>query len=396
MRAIRKIVTIAAAVAAVSTVGVGSALADPSSTPPLTAIVGVGSDTLTPVFHQLTADYNASHSTELASWDAVDPTTGAAGGTIITKASSSTDTTCSMVRPDGSSAGITALENTVSDAGHPCVDFARSSRAPQSTDPTTIAFARLAKDAITWSSPKGTSTTPSPAPKTLTVDQLANIYNCTSGFTTWSDVGGTSSAKIIPVLPQSGSGTRSTFLLAMGQALGLGPGVSLTPGPCVVNGTDSKGVVIEENTGVTTGNLAEFGTSSKPKVDAMFPYSIGDYVAQTGHKHSTSIWKPGDLGMKQIAGKAPTVGSGTSMHINTGFPVAMDRILYDVTDNAGTAAAPALPTSPENLLSVFGTSAQKGWICQSTGQADIVSYGFLKLGTGSTGCGSVTDSQLGP
>lgn len=396
MRAIRKIVTIAAAVAAVSTAGVGSALADPSSTPPLNAIAGVGSDTLTPVYHQLTSDYNASHTTELASWDAVNPTTGVAGDTIVTKASSSTDSTCSMVRPNGSSAGITALENTVSDGGHPCVDFARSSRAPATTDPTTIAFARLAKDAITWSSPKGTTTTPSPAPKTLTVLQLANIYNCTSGFTEWSQVGGTTSATIVPVLPQSGSGTRSTFLLAMGQALGLGSGVSLTPGPCVVNGTDSAGVAIEENTGVTTGNIAEFGTTTHPKVDALFPYSIGDYVAQTGHKHSTSIWKPGDLGMKQIAGKAPTVGSGTTMHINTGFPVAMDRILYDVVANAGTAAAPAIPTSPENLKSVFGTSAQKGWICQTTGQADIVSYGFLKLGTGTAGCGSVTDSQLGP
>ena len=301
-----------------------------------------------------------------------------------------------MVRPNGSSAGITALENTVSDAGHPCVDFARSSRAPATTDPTTIAFARLAKDAITWSSPKGTTATPSPAPKTLTVVQLANIYNCTSGFTTWNEVGGTTTATIVPVLPQSGSGTRSTFLLAMGQALGLGTGVSLTPGPCVVNGTDSSGVAIEENTGVTTGNIAEFGTTTHPKVDALFPYSIGDYVAQTGHKHSTSIWKPGALGMKEIAGKAPTVGSGTSDAHQHRLPRRDGPDSLRRGGQRGHRSRSGHPDQPGEPQERLRHVRPGGWICQSTGQNDIVSYGFLKLGTGATGCGSVTDSQLGP
>jgi hypothetical protein len=46
------------------------------------------------------------------------------------------------------------------------------------------------------------------------------------------------------------------------------------PGPCVVNGTDSHGNPIEENTGVTTGDINELGTKTAPKVDAIFPYSI--------------------------------------------------------------------------------------------------------------------------
>lgn len=394
MRAIRKIVTIAAAVATVSTVGVGSALADPSSTPPLNAIVGVGSDTLTPVFHQLTADYNATHKVVLGSWDAVDPTTGQAGGTIVTKASSSTDMTCSMTRPNGSSAGITALENSLTDGGKPCVNFARSSRAPATTDPTTIAFVRLARDAITWTAPKGITGTPSPVPTTLTPLQLANIYACNAGFTNWSNVGG-KNAPIVPVLPQSGSGTRSTFLLALGAALGLGTGVPLTPGPCVVNGTDSSGNPVEENTGVTIGNTDEFGTPTAPKVDAVFPYSIGAYIAQADKGHATSIWAPGDLIMHKIDGKSPTANTGTLTQINPSFPIAMFRILYSVVANAGTAAAPAIPTTPQNLKSVFAASSAGGWLCQKTAQADMVSYGFLKLGTGTTGCGSVTDSQLG-
>lgn len=391
MLAIRKIAVVGTTVAAVTLMTAASALADPSSTPPLTAVVGVGSDTLTPVYHQLTADYNASHTTELASWDAVDPITGAAGGTIVTKASSSTDMTCSMVRPNGSSAGITALENTVSDAGHPCVDFARSSRAPALTDPNTVAFVELARDAITWSSPNGNSTTPSPVPTTLTVVQMANIYNCTSGFTNWSSVGG-SNAPIVPVLPQSGSGTRSTFLLAMGAALGLGTGVPLTPGPCVVNGTDAAGDPIEENTGVTKGNVAEFGTSKAPKVDAIYPYSIGAYIAQHFDAHSTSIWKPGDLGMRKVMSKAPVSGTGTLAHINPAFPIQMFRTLYDVVQNAGTAAAPDIPTSLRKFFDpATGTTGHPGgWLCQSTAQTDLKSYGFTVAGAA---CGSVSDEQ---
>lgn len=388
MRAIRKIVMIGAAVVAVSSLGVNVALADPPSTPALKSIVGVGSDTITPLFDKVTTDYNTGHSFKMWSWDAVNPTTGAVGDTIVTKASSSSDTTCQMARPDGSSAGITALENTATDGGYPCIDYARSSRAPATTDPNTIVFDEIARDAITWASPKGVSGTPSPVPATLSVKQLANIYNCTAGFTKWSEVGGSSSATIVPVLPQSGSGTRSTFLLAMGQALGLGSGVSLTPGPCVVNGTDSDGA-IEENTGVTAPNQEVFGTPTAPLVDALYPYAISADIAQTVDGHATSIWKPAELGMHEINGIKATSGTGTSTVINPKFPTAMWRTIYIVVPNAGTESAPAIPTTPINLNTPFSAT---GWLCTSTkAQADLLSYGFTSLGSA---CGTLTDEFL--
>ena len=49
----------------------------------------------------------------------------------------------------------------------------------------------------------------------LSSSQLNLIYSCTD--TTWTQVGGTSSSTIIPILPQIGSGTRSSFLSAIGS-----------------------------------------------------------------------------------------------------------------------------------------------------------------------------------
>src|SRR5262249_11746840 len=49
----------------------------------------------------------------------------------------------------------------------------------------------------------------------LSADQLNAIYSCSA--TKWTDVGGASSATIKPLIPQVGSGTRSSFLGAIGN-----------------------------------------------------------------------------------------------------------------------------------------------------------------------------------
>ena len=48
----------------------------------------------------------------------------------------------------------------------------------------------------------------------LSAQQLKAIYSCTD--TTWTSVGGTSGNTIIPIIPQVGSGTRTTFLADIG------------------------------------------------------------------------------------------------------------------------------------------------------------------------------------
>ena len=109
------------------------ALADPPAgvTPRASDVVGVGSDAIQYLLDQFAHDYskaNPKAATLLYSWDPVNPVTRVAGDSIVTKAG------CTAIpRPDGSSAGITALEaNTVVPAnpGDFCIDYAGASRAP--------------------------------------------------------------------------------------------------------------------------------------------------------------------------------------------------------------------------------------------------------------------------
>jgi ABC-type phosphate transport system substrate-binding protein len=432
MRAIRKLVvggaTVATLVAMVS-YGAGTAMADPSSTPALTTLTGVGSDTVTPLFDNgvpggatgsFVHDYNATKPTyPIASWDAVNPSTGVADQTITTKAASSTDTSCQLERPDGSSAGISALNedqtdtNTVSGQSKIyCIDYARSSRPPNTTT-FEDAFIKLAQDGIAWSYPSISGET-NPQPKALNKAQLTAIYTCTD--TNWDQVGGTD-APIGVVIPQSGSGTRSTWLLELG--------ITATDEPCWQNGTvvvSGTTDVIEENTGKSPGNVAQFtktqtfpdGDTIAPQ-DDIFPYSIGDWIAQSAAAngvggHATSVWAHANLKLgetKTVAGKAekPTSeNSSDQLIINPSWNPEFLRILYGVVRNGcyvssdPTSTAVCLPTTTpptggtayptyevKGLSAFFGKS--KGWVCTSTTAAtDIVSYGFTRIST----CGTLT------
>ena len=113
MRIVSKLLVAATTAAALTAMMAAPALADPPTgvTPKLTDVVGVGSDTTEFVFDQFSADYNATHTTgKLYSFDALNPSNGAMGDPIQLKASVPSST-CNIPRPDGSSAGITALED---------------------------------------------------------------------------------------------------------------------------------------------------------------------------------------------------------------------------------------------------------------------------------------------
>jgi ABC-type phosphate transport system substrate-binding protein len=404
MRVIPKAAIVGATVVALVGIGVGSAFADPYATPKSTDIVGVGSDTVTPLYDggvkvkdpgTLVTDYNTQSpvpSSLLWSWDAVPPT-GVTSPTIVTKPGCA-----AITRPDGSSAGITALNANVKlPNGDYCIDFARSSRAPKAVVSGTNgpdAFAVLAGDAITWSSPAPKAGQTSPVPANLTIADMTKIYTCMSNGKSynWDDFGG-KDATIVPVLPQSSSGTRSTFLAALGH----GVNAPLTPGPCVVNGATSSGLVIEENTGVAVapfGNTTQFDPGGTPAVADIFPYSIGDYIAQGSGEgsysgraiggHSNPNFGHGVLALRDTDGTVPTAVDNTAPYskatvISPSYTDTLRRILYNVVRNGGTAAAPAFPKAPAYeataLPKIFGS---KGWECTATkAKEDIVSYGFL-------------------
>lgn len=304
----------------------GPVLADPPSgtTPSQLDLVGVGSDTTQGVMNHVAGAYNAEAwggLTRLHSFDA----TGSA--TITPKAGCA-----EMPRPNGSSAGIAALAADASTP--PCIDFARSSRAKK-TDGSEdgLAFFALARDGVTW-----VKQTTSNAPASLTKAQLAGIYSCQ--LTTWNQVGGTSTNVIKPYLPQSGSGTRSFWLSAIGVA---------SPGSCVTQG-------VPENNGSALPN----------DPDVIAPYSIANYIAQAhkglGDVHGTTV--PGKIG-----GLAPITGDASSATLNAGFDPAFLRKVYNVTKQT------PLGEGAPHLTAIFGPS---GYICSN--QQLVSDYGFGELG----------------
>ncbi|MGO9083518.1 MAG: PstS family phosphate ABC transporter substrate-binding protein [Streptosporangiaceae bacterium] len=372
MRMLTKLLAGVITGAAATALAVTPALADPPSgvTPKPTDIVGVGSNTTQYLFDQFSNDYNASHSTgsKLYSWDAVNPKTLAIGDPIKFKSGCTTEP-----RPDGSSAGITALATNLggTTGGNPCLDFARSSRARKSTDPPFapggVAFVALARDAITWATQATTN-----APATLTVAQLNAIYTCKD--TNWDQVGGKDDP-IKAFIPQSGSGTAATFLTDIGVT---------TVGKCV----SSDNNTLEENEGIN---------SVLHTPDAIVPYSIGAYVSQVDRSAkclksgctpvSGVICKPGKgqnafgcdlhgtMALKEIAGKAPTTGSASAktLAINPGFLSTFFRTLYDVVRYSSTTS----DHIPAYLEPFFGA---KGYFCTSaTAKTDIGHYGFLTV-----------------
>jgi ABC-type phosphate transport system substrate-binding protein len=353
-----------AAAATVAAITAGPALADPIGnngkpvTPAASDAVGVGSDTIEYLLDQLSVNYNTSHGRPfLYSWDATNPANGAVGDKITVKAG------CAKIaRPNGSSAGISALGNNTKVGSHFCIDYARSSRGRTPLDPVAgpggILFVALAKDAVTYATRTaahgGTN-----APGNLSTANLTKIYNCT--VTNWKAVGG-KNAPIKPFLPQTGSGTRAFFLKAIGVT---------SPGTCVNSS-------VQENEG--TNKLLN-------SANAIVPFSIAKYIAEVYHSAPCGH-RPGPgqnrfgcdthgvLGLNKINGKAPTTGKAPNVTINPGFSVAFVRTVYDVV-RWTTSTPDHIPGYLERFFA-SKSAKTKGYACNTAaGTNAIKNYGFL-------------------
>ena len=333
-----------------ATVAAGQASADPSVLPAAQDIVGVGSDTTQSVLNQFSTDYNTFLGTgstlpHLYSWDAAVP-----GSTTI--ANTKTGSVSNITRPNGSGAGITALATTYTNT---TVDFARASRGPVTGGPTGLDFVSFAKDLISWA---GNSA--GHAPANLTAAQLTGIYNCT--ITNWSTVGGTAGT-IKPFLPPTSSGTRSTFLAALGLTAG-GTCVSTTVNPQENEGTDA--------------------TFNDP--DVIFPYSAGHYNGQVNYSHTTTIDAPGYLTLRSVDGVFPITTSNTlAIGTTPAFNSSFSRVLYNVLRHSEFSTGTG--TQPTALRAIFNST---GWVCtNATAKLDVTNYGFYAL-NGTRQCGAVT------
>ena len=206
------------ALAALTLMPLSSASADPTGTPAADDIVGAGSDTtmfaLDNLAYGATIDgvfvpgYNQGKTSALLqTWDA-----GPSYSPNITPKTGAAQTT----RPNGSGDGKSRLFGS---GDNPAFNFARSSSALSSTEVSAglwaVPFAadglKMAVDSASTNAPAG-----------VTAKQLVDIYQGT--VTNWKDLGG-QDAPIHPLIPQSGSGTRSFFLAQLKAANG---GVDIT------------------------------------------------------------------------------------------------------------------------------------------------------------------------
>jgi ABC-type phosphate transport system substrate-binding protein len=363
--------------------------------------VGTGSDTIESVMDQFSADYNSSHSTggRLWSFDALNPICGSNctpnnPDNIVTKHTSTDSTTCARPRPFGSGAGTAALEqNFKLSNGAPCLDFGRSSSPRSGTDPNTISYVNLGGDAVTYATQPGTN-----APPNLTIADLNAIYSCS--ITVWNKLPGNSggsSATIVPMLPQSASGTRKFFLTQIG--------LPNTASSCVSTSNTLQGAAgntannLEENEGVDPS--LNFNTAN-----VIFPFSVGKWIAQRYHSASCgtasncfkneSACTPtsgqnlfgcnlhGTMNINGVTNTSnvvtpPTVGTGKSSTINPNFDPTLTRLLFEVVNNPTPGSGFGIPA---NLAPVFGPT---GFTCtSSTAKTDLKNYGFLVLPNGAS------------
>ncbi|MEN3609117.1 hypothetical protein AAH979_06155 [Plantactinospora sp. ZYX-F-223] len=240
----------AALVAAVGVAaGAGPAAADPNPVTDYRTLAGVGSDTTQDVLNGLGEAITVGGQKVIASWDA----RGTA--TVKTKA-----TACELARPNGSSAGRTALRDSEL-PGRPtagCVDFARSSSSTTNVPAGTGTWVPFAVDAVTFAINRN-----SDLPINMSVALLQNIYKCVI-----SHIGG---LPIQPLLLQAGSGTRQFWNGQMSitdQEIALGDYPCLVPAsPALPDGTGLPEVQ-EHDARVLDGHT-----------DHIMPYSIAQHIA---------------------------------------------------------------------------------------------------------------------
>ncbi|MFF5080402.1 hypothetical protein ACFY36_25400 [Actinoplanes sp. NPDC000266] len=288
------------------------AQADPTGTPTYRTLAGVGSDTTEGVLNGLSEVVVDGSGTKLiASYDAF----GSAN--IQTKAAN-----CTIARPAGSGAGVTALVASL-DAANGCVDFARSSSNNASSYAgKNLTYVPFGVDAVTYAV-RGESL----ISRKLSKAQLTTIYNCGAG------------ANYKPLLPQYGSGTRSFFL----KSLGFTDAANFTQqaNHTCIGEVDSTGKPLQENNGTLMTDAKQIA-----------PYSIAQFLAQT-----TAVVPDvhGKVVLGQLDGIAPTV-------LNTAS--TMSRDVYNVI--------PSNKIGDASYASVFvGSTSQ---VCANVNT--IKKYGF--------------------
>jgi hypothetical protein len=384
-------------------------------------LVATGSDTIQDVYNQFASDINGASPHTLNSYNALDPTTGAAGGTL-SYTDGTSGTACSYPRPNGSTQGLDALEASI---GGPvggggvtpapavgCVDLARSSAGPNAagsgpaggsyTGTNPMQFVPFALDAVTGvvGPTAGTSgvgvqftaqshdaagdthaattvaTTLPAAVNSFSVQNLKDLFG--SGIATTVTVSGvstvfwpangsvaqpTGSTKIDLYIPQLGSGTEKFWATTTGFAAATPPAWDHTT---IINGA----LTPANDGGITFTNEEHDGTNVATDPIGYAPFSIAQWIAQSNNISGNTDRRHSAV-LQDINGVAPTVTQLGKTLLNSAFPVT--RLVYSVVQKSRFDNV----NDPLHAL-LFGTTSK---VCSSTA---ITTFGFATLKGAST------------
>lgn len=351
--------------------GAGAATADPVPDQPGTPPPGrtaaqiyatVGADAFAELTNNLTVVFNAQSpapSHTLASYDAINPVTGAAGETITTKPG------CQVARPNGANAGVSAItlnqKSTVDPSAY-CIDWVRSSRAKgTAAAEANLTFYAQSRDAVSYAVIGNAYAPTTP----LTTQQLKDIFECTT--TDWSEVGGQAGA-IHVYLPPASAATLTFFLQAIGTNLNnVNAGCSGLP-------TVFAG---QQNDGESLGGDPQ----------GILPYAVTKWAAQVNQPPGIQDLRGGaHIGTVNTA-TAPTIATTFGGHtyqvlnpaFTTGTSTSFGRIFFNAVRN----------DAPQDLKDVFKDG---GYLCQHA-DALLVPFGNTPLGddkTASRYCGQAS------
>jgi hypothetical protein len=369
----------------------GSALADPVNN-----YVGVGSNTTQDVIDAFAALEGQG---TIGSYDAWTPITATSYNTspaddveiapekepFGTSNSTGSTTKCDFTRPNGSGAGIAAMEYTINpnfantslppapnsgtqEPGYDCIDFARSSSAPSTNADGDLLYIPFALDALAdatgpptggTTTINGTSVTYLPtaisAAGEFSETDLKTFYNCddvltqgTADYTTVTVPDGdtygesgsttyyvrtssitsppTSEPDAIPVdleVPQSGSGTRTTWLTDLTGSTTLPACVNQTIVNASAGNTSFDGDAVEEND----------GTVYTVDPNALGPFSVAQVIAQSSGYGTYRLFGATIQDLATAGAPTTAIGPytgtlGTNAKINPLYPIV--RLMYNV------------------------------------------------------------------
>ena len=265
-------------------------------------------------------------------------------------------------RPAGSGAGVTALRASITGAnysGNPAVparqilgqvDIARSSSGPGGNANANglLAYVPSGRDALGFAYKGGDSSWAN-----LTAAQLKAIYECTT-----TTVGGVT---VKPRIPQSGSGTRSFFLGAIGNP---------TLGSCV---SDATGTTPENDASVLGAN-------------ELIPFSVANWVSQANGATGINTTTASGVSFgSAVSGQAAFTGTAPNLVPNSSYysDATFGRDTYLVVEYARITPSDAkYDASLANLVNpgVNNSLTSFGSLSSSVG-AVKKKFGFLAPST---------------